>query len=165
MMDADGLVANSHHSTTATTMLTKLLTSDTMSQCKARKLVHHHFASAQAHLSKLECQRALPPNSSLIIKKNCSSFPTRQQSTIPELYATLSLSMTHGRKGNSSPILQTCNLTKLNATLRDSLQHMACKMLSTSNGSPPPNSGTFSLHMEGNCKIWREWNVSRKLPN
>ena len=40
----------------------------------------------------------------------------------------------------------------------------ACKMLSTSSGSPPPNSGTLSLHMERNCRIRRGaggyWNVT-----
>ena len=40
----------------------------------------------------------------------------------------------------------------------------ACKMLSTSSGSPPLNSGTLSLHMERNCRIRRGaagyWNVT-----
>ena len=40
----------------------------------------------------------------------------------------------------------------------------ASKMLSTSSGSPPPNSETLSLRMERNCRIWRGaagyWNVT-----
>ena len=40
----------------------------------------------------------------------------------------------------------------------------ASKMLSTSRGSPPPNSGTLPLHIKGNCRIRRGnagyWNVT-----
>ena len=50
--------------------------------------------------------------------------------------------------------------THYNVTLRPA----ASKMLSTSSGSPPPNSETLSLHMERNCRIRRGaagyWNVT-----
>ena len=67
---------------------------------------------------------------------------------------------------NTTPVRSSkhSNLIKLNAVLKDPLQRMACKMPSTSGGSPPPNIGTWSLHMVGNCRIrrgaagyWNSW--------
>ena len=59
---------------------------------------------------------------------------------------------THWQRHIPDPILQTCNLTKLNATLKDPFKYMACKMLSTAGETPPPNSEHLLL-LWGSCSV------------
>ena len=67
-----------------------------------------NFVRARAQLSKLERQRVLPPNCGKIMKKQQLTAHLSQlfkKSTKPQLCTTLSISITHGRKYNSGPIL------------------------------------------------------------
>ena len=84
------------------------ITSDTTIELKARKLVRH---SQFGERSSSAVKARAPTSSTTKLwsnneKKNtCSSFPTPWQSTKLQLCTTLSISITHGRKYNSGPIL------------------------------------------------------------
>ena len=127
-----------------------------------------NFASARAQRSKLERQRAL--------LQNCGQIINRQQLFIfpnsltihqtPPLHNTFYFSNTWTKiqlrsdHVNMQPDETKCYPQRPITTLWPA----ACKMLSTSSGSPPLNSGTLSLHMERNCRIRRGaagyWNVT-----
>ena len=135
-----------------------------------------NFASTRAQLSKLERQRALLQNCGQIInKQQLFIFPnslTIHQT--PPLHNTFYFSNTWTKIQlrsdlvNMQPDETKCYPQRPITTLWPA----ACKMLSTSSGSPPLNSGTLSLHMERNCRIRGGaagyWNVTfaeRSSPN
>ena len=117
------------------------------------------FASARAQLSRLERHRALPQNCSQIMnKQQLFIFPnslTIHQT--PPLFNTFYFNNTWTKIQlrtdllNMLPDETKCYPQRPITTLWPA----ACKKLSTSSGSPPPNSGTLSLHMERNCRIRR----------
>ena len=127
-----------------------------------------NFASARAQLSKLECQRVLPQNCGQIMKKQQlfifpNSLIIHQTSTLHNTFYfnnTWTKIQFRSDPVNMQPDKSKCYpqrpITKL--------WPAASKMLSTYSGSPPPISGTLSLHMEGNCRIRRGaagyWNVT-----
>ena len=127
-----------------------------------------NFASAWAQLSKLERQRALLQNCGQIInKQQLFIFPnslTIHQT--PPLLNTFYFSNTWTKiQLRSDPVNMQPDETKCYPQRPiTTLWPAACKMLSTSSGSPPLNSGTLSLHMERNCRIRRGaagyWNVT-----
>ena len=127
-----------------------------------------NFASARAQLSKLERQRALLQNCGQIInKQQLFIFPnslTIHQT--PPLHNTFYFSNTWTKiQLRSDPVNMQPDKTKCYPQRPiTTLWPAACKMLSTSSGSPPLNSGTLSLHMERNCRIRRGaagyWNVT-----
>ena len=127
-----------------------------------------NFASARAQLSKLERQRALLQNCGQIInKQQLFIFPnslTIHQT--PPLHNTFYFSNTWTKiQLRSDPVNMQPDETKCYPQRPiTTLWPAACKMLSTSSGSPPLNSGTLSLHMERNCGIQRGaagyWNVT-----
>ena len=127
-----------------------------------------NFASARAQLSKLERQRALLQNCGQIInKQQLFIFPnslTIHQT--PPLHNTFYFSNTWTKiQLRSDPVNMQPDETKCYPQRPiTTLWPAACKMLSTSSGSPPLNSGTLSLHMERNCRIRRGaagyWNVT-----
>ena len=108
-----------------------------------------NFASARAQLSKLERQRAL--------LQNCGQIMNKKQLFIYNTWTKIQL---RSDPVNLQPDETKCYPQRPITTLWPA----ACKMLSTSSGSPPPNSGTLSLHMERNCRIRRGaagyWNVT-----
>ena len=127
-----------------------------------------NFASARAQLSKLERQRAILQNCGQIInKQQLFIFPnslTIHQT--PPLHNTFYFSNTWTKiQLRSDPVNMQPDETKCYPQRPiTTLWPAACKMLSTSSGSPPLNSGTLSLHMERNCRIRRGaagyWNVT-----
>ena len=118
-----------------------------------------NFASTRAQLSKLERQRALLQNCGQIInKQQLFIFPnslTIHQT--PPLHNTFYFSNTWTKiQLRSDPVNMQPDETKCYPQRPiTTLWPAACKMLSTSSGSPPLNSGTLSLHMERNCRIRR----------
>ena len=127
-----------------------------------------NFASARAQLSKLERQRVLPPNCGQIIKKKHlfifpNSLTIHQTSALHNTFYfnnTWTKIQLWSDPVNMQPDKTKCYPQRPITTLWPA----ASKMLSTSSGSPPPNSGTLSSHMERNCRIRREaagyWNVT-----
>ena len=121
-----------------------------------------------SQLSKLERQRALLQNCGQIInKQQLFIFPnslTIHQT--PPLHNTFYFSNTWTKiQLRSDPVNMQPDETKCYPQRPiTTLWPAACKMLSTSSGSPPLNSGTLSLHMERNCRIRRGaagyWNVT-----
>ena len=127
-----------------------------------------NFASARAQLSKLERQRVLPPNCGQIMKKtttvhlsqlhdNPPNFSFAQHFLFNNTWTKIQL---RSDPVNMQPDKTKCYPQRPITTLWPA----ASKILSTSSGSPPPNSGTLSLHMERNCTIRRGaagyWNVT-----
>ena len=127
-----------------------------------------NFASAQAQLSKLERQRALPPNCGQIMKKQ-QLFIFRNSITIhptSTLHNTFYFNKTWMKiQLQSGPVNMQPDKTKSYPqrpiTMYGLLPVRCWVHLSE---APPPNSGTLSLHMEGNCRIPRGfagyWNVT-----
>ena len=122
-------------------------------------VVTANFASARAQLSRLECQRALPQNCGEIMNKQQlfifpNSFTIHQT---PPLFNTFYFNNTWTKiQLRSDPVNMQPDETKCYPQRPiTTLWPAACKMLSTSSGSPPPNSGTLSLHMERNGRIQR----------
>ena len=128
-----------------------------------------NFASAPAQLSKLQCQRVPPPNCDQIIQKKKQLFIFPNSLTIHQISAlhntfyfnnTWTKIQLRSDHVNMQPDKTKCYHQRPITTLWPA----ASKMLSTSSGSPPPNSGTLSLHMERNCRILRGaagyWNVT-----
>ena len=121
--------------------------------------VTDNFASARAQLSKLKRQRVLPPNCGQIMKKQQlfilpNSLTIHQASTLHNTFYfndTLTKIQLRSDPVNMQPDKTKCYPQRPITTLWPS----ASKMLNTSSGSPPPNSGTLSLHMERNCRIRR----------
>ena len=117
-----------------------------------------NFASARAQLSKLERQRVLPPNCGQIMKKKMfiflNSITVHQTSTLHNTFyfnKTWTKIQLRSDPVNMQPDKIKCYLQIPITTLWPA----ASKMLSTCCGSPPPNSGTLSLHIERNCTIPR----------
>ena len=127
-----------------------------------------NFASARAQLSKLEHQRVLPPNCGPIMKKtttvHLSQLPNSPQTST--LHNTFYFNNTWTKiQLRSDPVNMQPDKTKCYPQRPiTTLWPAASKMLSTCCGSPPPNSGTLSLHIERNCRIRRGaaryWNVT-----
>ena len=127
-----------------------------------------NFTSTRAQLSKLERQRALPQNCGQIMnKQQLFIFPNSFAiHNTPPLHNTFYFNNIWTKiqlwydPANMQPDETKCYPQRPITTLWPA----ACKMLSTSSGSPPPNSGTLSLHMERNCRIPRwaaeYWNVT-----
>ena len=127
-----------------------------------------NLASARAQLSKLEHQRVLPPNCGQIMKKQQlfifpNSLTIHQTSTLHNTFYfnnTWTKIQLRSDPVNMQPDKTKCCLQRPITTLWPA----ASKMLSTSSGSPPPNSGTLSLHIKRNCRIPRGdagyWNVT-----
>ena len=124
------------------------------------------FVSTRAQLSKLERQRVLPPNYGHIMKKNPvhpSQLPNSLQTST--LHNTFYFNNTWTKMQlQADPVNMQPDKTKCYPQRPVTmLWPAASKMLSTCCGSPPPNSGTLSLHIERNCMIQRGaarfWNV------
>ena len=130
--------------------------------------VRANLASARAQMSKLEHQRVLSPNCGQIMKKQQlfifpKSLTIHQTSTLHNtFYFNITWTKIQLRSDpvNMQPDKTKCCLQRPITTLWPA----ASKMLSTSSGSPPPNSGTLSLHIKRNCMIRRGdagyWNVT-----
>ena len=127
-----------------------------------------NLASARAQLPKLERQWVLSPNCGQIMKKKKlftipNSLTIHQTST---LHNTFYFNNTWKKiQLRSYPVKMQPDKTKCDPQRPiTTLWPVASKMLSTSSGGPPPNSGTLSLHMERNSRIRRGaagyWNVT-----
>ena len=124
-----------------------------------------NFASTRAQLSKLERQRVLPPNCDQIMNKttivHLSQLPNNPPNLTFYFNNTWTKIQLRSDLVNMQPDKTKCYYPQTPNTM---LWPAASKMLSTSGGSPPPNSGTLSLHMESNCRIRRGaagyWNVT-----
>ena len=127
-----------------------------------------NFASARAPLSMLERQRILSPNCGQSMKKKKlfifpNSLTVHQTST---LHNTFYFNNTWMKiQLRSDPVNMQPDETKCYPQRPiTTLWPAASKMPSTCCRSPPPNSGTLSLHIERNCRIRRGdagyWNVT-----
>ena len=137
---------------------------DTTSERKARKLVcHSQFCERSSPAVKARA----PTSSTTKLWQQLFIFPnslTIHQT--PPLHNTFYFSNTWTKiQLRSDPVNMQPDETKCYPQRPiTTLWPAACKMLSTSSGSPPLNSGTLSLHMERNCRIRRGaagyWNVT-----
>ena len=134
----------------------------------ANSFVTANFASAGAQLSKLERQWVLPPNCGKNHeKKQLFIFPNsltiHQTSTLQNTFYfnnTWTKIQLGSHTVNMQPDKTKCYPQRPIITLWPA----ASKMLNTSMGSLPMNSGTLSLHMERNWMIRKGaagyWNVT-----
>ena len=150
-------------------VLISVLIHDTTSERKARKLVRH--SQFCERLSPAVKARA-PTSSTTKLWSNHEKTTTVHLSQLPNNPPSLNFAQ-HFPFSNtwtkiqlqSDPVNMQPDKTKCYSQIPITmLCPAASMMLSTSSGSPPPNSETLSLHMERNCRIRRGaagyWNVT-----
>ena len=136
-----------------------MFVNDTTSERKDRKLVcHSQFCERSSPAVKARA----PTSCTTKLWSNHEKKKTVHLSQVPNSPPNLNFAQLQLRSDpvNMQPDKTKCYPQRPITTLWP----VAFKMLSTCCGSPPPNSGTLSLHIERNCRIRRGaagyWNVT-----